>query len=88
MLISAASRERLPKSEYIKAIKAAGFEKVKVVSEDTYPLDLFLDDPDAKSIMADLKITIRTGERPFGFHRERKGARDETDSVCPKLKSS
>ncbi|MGP8080134.1 MAG: arsenite methyltransferase [Dehalococcoidales bacterium] len=45
------------KTEYIKAIKAAGFEKVKVISEDTYPLDLFLDDPNANSIMADLKIT-------------------------------
>lgn len=45
------------KAEYIKAIKTAGFEKVKVVSEDTYPLDLFLDDPTAKSIMADLKVT-------------------------------
>jgi len=47
----------ITKTEYIKAIKAAGFEKVKVVSEDTYPLDLFLDDPTAKSIMADLQIT-------------------------------
>jgi ubiquinone/menaquinone biosynthesis C-methylase UbiE len=45
------------KTEYIKAIKTAGFEKVKVVSEDTYPLDLFLDDSTAKSIMSDLKIT-------------------------------
>jgi ubiquinone/menaquinone biosynthesis C-methylase UbiE len=47
----------ITKTEYIKAIKTAGFEKVRVVSEDTYPLDLFMDDPDAKSIMADLKIT-------------------------------
>jgi len=47
----------ITKTEYIKAIKAAGFEKVKVVSEDIYPLDLFLDDPTAKSIMTDLKIT-------------------------------
>ena len=47
----------ITKTEYIEAIKAAGFEKVKVVSEDTYPLDLFLDDPTAKSIMADLQIT-------------------------------
>jgi hypothetical protein len=46
----------ITKTEYIKAIKTAGFEKVKVVSEDNYPLDLFLDDPTAKSIMTDLKI--------------------------------
>ena len=47
----------ITKTEYIKAIKTAGFKKVKVVSEDIYPLDLFLDDPTATSIMADLKIT-------------------------------
>ena len=47
----------ITKTEYMKAIKTAGFEKVRVVSEDTYPLDLFLDDPTAKSIMADLQIT-------------------------------
>ncbi len=47
----------ITKTEYIKAIKTAGFEKVKVVSEDIYPLDLFLDDPTAKSIITDLKIT-------------------------------
>ena len=45
MLISVAWRAHCTKTEYIKAIKAAGFEKVKVISEDTYPLDLFLDDP-------------------------------------------
>ena len=45
------------KDEYLKAIRASGFEKVKVMSEDTYPLDDFIDDPAAKVIMTDLKIT-------------------------------
>jgi SAM-dependent methyltransferase len=45
------------KDEYLKAIRASGFEKVKVMSEDTYPLNDFIDDPAAKMIMTDLKIT-------------------------------
>jgi arsenite methyltransferase len=47
----------MKKAEYLQAIKAAGFEKVKVMSEDVYPLDDFMDDPAAKVIMTDLKIT-------------------------------
>ena len=47
----------MKKNEYLKAIKTAGFEKGKVVSENTYPLDCFVDDPAAKVIMTDLKIT-------------------------------
>jgi hypothetical protein len=47
----------MKKNEYLKTIKTAGFEKVKVISESTYPLDFFIDDPAAKVIMTDLKIT-------------------------------
>ena len=47
----------IKKDEYLKAIKTAGFKGVKVVEEATYPLDLFIDDPAAKVIMTDLKIT-------------------------------
>ena len=47
----------MKKAEYLQAIKAAGFEKVKIMSEDVYPLDDFMDDPAAKVIMTDLKIT-------------------------------
>jgi len=57
--------------------KSGRFEKVKVVSEDTYPLDLFLDDPTTKSIMADLQITSEQA-KDFGFHCECKGTRIET----------
>lgn len=45
------------KDEYLKAIRASGFEKVKVMREDTYPLSDFIGDPAAKVIMTDLKIT-------------------------------
>ena len=47
----------MKKDKYLTAIKKAGFEKVKVMREDTYPLSDFIDDPAAKVIMTDLKIT-------------------------------
>jgi ubiquinone/menaquinone biosynthesis C-methylase UbiE len=45
------------KDEYLKAIKAAGFEAVKVMGESIFPIDSFIDDPAAKGIMNDFKIT-------------------------------
>ena len=45
------------KEDYLRAIKAAGFEKVEVVNETTYPLDLFENDPVAGGMMEELKIT-------------------------------
>jgi ubiquinone/menaquinone biosynthesis C-methylase UbiE len=47
----------MQKEDYLKAIKTAGFEKVKVVNESIFPLNSFIDDPAAKVIMADLKLT-------------------------------
>lgn len=47
----------LMKDEYLRDIKSAGFDKVRVVDETTYPLDSLLDDETAKQIIADLKIT-------------------------------
>jgi len=47
----------LDKGDYLQAIKTAGFEKVKVIDEATYPLDLFENDPVAGGIMEELKIT-------------------------------
>jgi ubiquinone/menaquinone biosynthesis C-methylase UbiE len=43
--------------EYLNAIKAAGFEEVKVVDETIFPLDSFTDDPAVQDIIKDLKIT-------------------------------
>ena len=47
----------MKKDEYLKAIKASGFEGVRVVDESIFPLDCFVNDPAAKVIMADWKIT-------------------------------
>jgi len=49
----------MQKEDYLKAIKIAGFEKVKVVNESIFPLNSFIDDPAAKVIMADLKLTAK-----------------------------
>ena len=47
----------MKKDDYLRAIKAAGFEEVKVVGESMFSLDAFIDDPAAKVIMDDLKVT-------------------------------
>jgi arsenite methyltransferase len=47
----------IKKSDYLKTIKAAGFTQVKIEQESTFPLDCMLNDPTAKVIMDNLKIT-------------------------------
>ncbi len=47
----------IKKSEYTKAIKAAGFTEVKVVEETVLPLEWITNDPAAKGVMDELKIT-------------------------------
>ncbi|MBU4245585.1 MAG: arsenite methyltransferase [Nanoarchaeota archaeon] len=39
------------KEEYLNAIKAAGFNEVKIISESTYPVELAASNPAAKDIM-------------------------------------
>ncbi len=45
------------KNDYLKAIKTAGFQDVKIVDESIYPLDTLADDPDARVIIDKLEIT-------------------------------
>ncbi len=47
----------MKKNDYLKAIKKSGFESVKVMDESIYPLDSVINDPAAKIIIDDLKIT-------------------------------
>ncbi len=44
------------KDEYIEAIKAAGFQKVKILNETSFPSELITNDPTAKAIVENLKI--------------------------------
>ena len=45
------------KNDYLKAVRKAGFSKVKVVDEAVFPLESMANDPTAKVIIDDLKIT-------------------------------
>jgi ubiquinone/menaquinone biosynthesis C-methylase UbiE len=47
----------IKKTEYLKAIKAAGFSQVKVVEESVFPLESMANHPTAREIMDNLKIT-------------------------------
>jgi SAM-dependent methyltransferase len=44
------------KEDYLAVIHGAGFGDVKVVSEDSFPVDLMLNDPTAQAVVKDLKI--------------------------------
>jgi SAM-dependent methyltransferase len=45
------------KEEYLAAIEAAGFDEIKVVGEDTYPIELMATDPIAAAISLDLNLS-------------------------------
>jgi hypothetical protein len=47
----------IKKTAYLKAIKSAGFADVKIVEESTFPLEDMANEPTAKVIIDDLKIT-------------------------------
>lgn len=46
------------KDEYIRTIKAAGFQDVRIVDEISFPMELIDDDPTAKEVIKDLKIPL------------------------------
>ena len=45
------------RDEYIGAIKAAGFQEVRIMDETSFPIDCMANDPTATAIIKDLKIT-------------------------------
>jgi arsenite methyltransferase len=47
----------ISKNEYLKAIKAAGFKDVKIVEESIFPLEDMANDPTARTIMDNIKMT-------------------------------
>ncbi len=48
------------RDDYLGAMRAAGFEDVRVVEETSFPVDLMADDPAAKALMKDTGITAGT----------------------------
>ncbi|MFQ6066878.1 MAG: arsenite methyltransferase [bacterium] len=45
------------KDDYVGAIKAAGFQEVKIIDEKSFPMDCLANDPSAKAIMENLNIS-------------------------------
>ena len=45
------------KKEYLEAIQAAGFEETEVLSEATFPTELLANDPTAREVAKNLKLS-------------------------------
>jgi arsenite methyltransferase len=46
------------KNEYLATIKSAGFEDVKIVEENVFPIDCMANDPTAQAIIKEIKMPI------------------------------
>lgn len=44
------------RDEYLGAIKAAGFQEVRIIDETSFPIDWMVNDPTAKAIMENLNL--------------------------------
>jgi hypothetical protein len=44
------------KDEYLRTIKAAGFEDVKIVDETSFPVEFIINDPTAKEVIKNSKM--------------------------------
>jgi hypothetical protein len=50
------------KDKYLEAVKAAGFQEVRIVDETSFPIDCIANDPTAKAIIKVLKVPKKTIE--------------------------
>ncbi len=50
----------IKKDEYLKTIKEAGFAEVKIIEETSFPIECMANDPTAKAIIQNLKISPET----------------------------
>jgi arsenite methyltransferase len=48
------------KSDYIGAIKSAGFQEVTVIDEMSFPIECLVNDPTAQAIVSNLEISSET----------------------------
>lgn len=46
------------RDEYLAAIRAAGFQQVKVVEETSFPIECMANDPTARAVMDNLKLPL------------------------------
>jgi arsenite methyltransferase len=56
----------LMKEDYIKSIKAAGFRKVKIIEETTFPIDYMANDPTAVAILKDSNLSLDKVKESLG----------------------
>ena len=56
----------IKKADYIRAIKAAGFQDIKIMDESIFPIDCLASDPAAKAIVDELEITPEQIEEVTG----------------------
>lgn len=52
----------LLKDEYIKTLRASGFQDVKIMDETSFPMELIENDPIASKIIKDLKVSPKNVE--------------------------
>jgi len=50
------------KDEYTEAIKAAGFQEVRIMDETSFPIECMANDPTAKALIENLKIPLEKVE--------------------------
>lgn len=48
----------MKKDDYIRAIKAAGFQNVSIVAEDSFDIDLMANDPTVQAVIKDLNMPL------------------------------
>ncbi len=46
----------IKKGEYLRTIKSAGFQNVKIINETSFPVECMANDPTAKAVIEDLKM--------------------------------
>ena len=54
------------KDEYLKTIRAAGFRKVKIVKETSFPIDYMANDPTAVAILKDANLSLDKVKEALG----------------------
>jgi arsenite methyltransferase len=54
------------KDAYIKSIKAAGFSKVKIIEETSFPIDYIANDPTAVAILKDSNLSLDKVKEALG----------------------
>ena len=50
------------KDEYLKLVSNAGFENVKIIEENQFPVEAYINDEDSRKLMKDLDISSKNAK--------------------------